>query len=331
MNFAELFASFRNKKVAIVGDVMLDTYWWGQVDRISPEAPVPVVALQKRELRVGGAANVALNTVSMGADTTLLSVIGNDQDGKELLQLLTNNNIHTQYILQSDKRITTNKTRVMSRNQQMMRLDAEITADIDTDLEDQLLIQVRKYLVAEKPDVVIFEDYNKGVLTKRVIEELIALCKEWDIVTSVDPKKKNFLSFQGVTLFKPNLKEIKEGLNLLTDTIDLSSLQEMHAALQQHLHHEISFITLSEKGVFYQQGNAVKLIPTHIRNIADVSGAGDTVIAVASLVYACTHNMLLAAEMANIAGGLVCEEVGTAAINRDRLLQECELLLQNHA
>lgn len=331
MNFAELFASFRNKKVAIIGDVMLDTYWWGQVDRISPEAPVPVVALQKRELRVGGAANVALNTVSLGADTTLLSIIGNDADGKELLQLLADNGIHTQYILRSENRITTNKTRVMSRNQQMMRLDAEITADIDSALEDQLLDQVRKYLVAEKPDVVIFEDYNKGVLTKRVIGELITLCKESGIVTSVDPKKKNFLSFQGVTLFKPNLKEIKEGLNLLTDTIDLPALQQMHATLQQHLHHEISFITLSEKGVFYQQGDAVKLIPTHIRNIADVSGAGDTVIAVASLVYACTRNMLLAAEMANIAGGLVCEEVGTAAINRDRLLQECELLLQNHA
>ncbi|MDE3253267.1 MAG: carbohydrate kinase [Bacteroidota bacterium] len=317
--------------MAIIGDVMLDTYWWGQVDRISPEAPVPVVALQKRELRVGGAANVALNTVSLGADTTLLSIIGNDADGKELLQLLAKNGIHTQYILQSGKRITTNKTRVMSRNQQMMRLDAEMTTDIDSDLEDQLLAQVRTYLVAEKPDVVIFEDYNKGVLTKRIIGDLIALCKEMDIVTSVDPKKKNFLSFQGVTLFKPNLKEIKEGLNLLTDTIDLPALQQMHSILQQNLHHEISFITLSEKGVFYQQGEAVKLIPTHIRNIADVSGAGDTVIAVASLVYACTRNMYLAAEMANIAGGLVCEEVGTAAINRDRLLQECEMLLQNHS
>lgn len=316
--------------MAIIGDVMLDTYWWGQVDRISPEAPVPVVALQKKELRVGGAANVALNTVSMGADTTLLSIIGNDADGKELLRLLANNGIHTQYILRSDSRITTNKTRVMSRNQQMMRLDAEITADIDTLLEDQLLSQVRAYVVAEKPDVVIFEDYNKGVLTKRVISELIALCQEFGIVTSVDPKKKNFLSFQGVTLFKPNLKEIKEGLNLLTDTIDLAALQQMHETLQEHLHHEISFITLSEKGVFYQQGDSLKLIPTHIRNIADVSGAGDTVIAVASLVYASTRNMLLAAEMANIAGGLVCEEVGTAAINRERLMQECEVLLQNH-
>ncbi len=327
MNFEELFASFRDKKVAIIGDVMLDTYWWGQVDRISPEAPVPVVALQKKELRVGGAANVALNTVSLCADTTILSIIGNDADGDELLRLLEANQIHTQYILRSGNRITTNKTRVMSRNQQMMRLDSEITQDIDTGLEEQLLTQVRSYFIAEKPDVLIFEDYNKGVLTERVISELISLCKEYQVVTSVDPKKKNFLSFKGVTLFKPNLKEVKEGLNLLTDAIDLPDLQQMHRTLQQYLHHEISFITLSEKGVFYQQGDEVKLIPTHIRNIADVSGAGDTVIAVASLVYASTRNMLLAAEMANIAGGLVCEEVGTAAIDRERLLKECKMLL----
>lgn len=327
MNFADLFTSFANVRVAIVGDVMLDTYWWGNVERISPEAPVPVVALKNKELRVGGAANVALNSVSLSAQTTIISVIGNDDDGKELMKLLAENNINTSYIISSDKRITTNKTRVMSRNQQMMRLDAEMTTDLDTDLEDQLLKNVRTYFAEHKPDILIFEDYNKGILTTRVINELISLCKEYDVVTSVDPKKKNFLSFKGVTIFKPNLKEVKEGLNLLVDKIDLHSLKEMHQALQQHLQHKISFITLSEKGVFYQQEDEVKIIPTHIRNIADVSGAGDTVIAVASLVYATTKDMHLAAEMANIAGGLVCEEVGTAPINKEKLLNECELLL----
>ncbi|MES2329353.1 MAG: bifunctional ADP-heptose synthase [Bacteroidota bacterium] len=327
MNFAELFSSFANIKVAIVGDVMLDTYWWGNVERISPEAPVPVVALKKKELRVGGAANVALNSVALSAQTTVFSIIGKDDDGKDLLKLLEENQINTSYIISSDKRITTNKTRVMSRNQQMMRLDAEITSDLDTDLEDQLLKNVKDYFAEHKPGILIFEDYNKGVLTARLIDELIKLCKEYDVVTSVDPKKKNFLAFKGVTLFKPNLKEVKEGLNLLVDKIDLSSLKEMHNALQQQLQHDISFITLSEKGVFYQQDEEVKIIPTHIRNIADVSGAGDTVIAVASLVYATTKNMHLAAEMANIAGGLVCEEVGTAPINKEKLLHECELLL----
>jgi rfaE bifunctional protein kinase chain/domain len=329
MNFAELFAKFPSIKVAIVGDLMLDTYWWGNVDRISPEAPVPVVALKKKELRVGGAANVALNTVSLGAQTAVISIIGNDDEGKDLLRLLKENNIDTSFVVASDQRITTNKTRIMSRNQQMMRLDAEITTDLDTASEDLLIQKVTDYFDTQKPDVLIFEDYNKGVLTERVIAALIKLCQGHNVVTSVDPKRKNFLSYKGVTIFKPNLKEVKEGLNLLTDTIDLSSLKKMHASLQEYLHHEISFITLSEKGIFYQQDADQKLIPTHIRNIADVSGAGDTVIAVASLVYATTKDINLAAEMANIAGGLVCEEVGTAAINKGKLQKECELLLNS--
>jgi D-glycero-beta-D-manno-heptose-7-phosphate kinase len=327
MNFEQLFADFTHIRVAILGDVMLDTYWWGSVDRISPEAPVPVVALKQKELRVGGAANVALNTASLGAKTTMISVIGADTDGEQLIQLLQAKNIDTQYIKPAAGRVTTNKTRIMSRNQQMMRLDAEMTTDIDMTTEDLLLEQVTACINTQQPQVLILEDYNKGVLTPRIIKEVISLCKTKDIVIAVDPKKKNFLAYQGVTIFKPNLKEVKEGLNLSVDTIDLPSLKTIHEALQQHLQHQVSLITLSEKGVFYQDENSHRIIPTHIRNIADVSGAGDTVIAVTSLCYAATKDMHLAAEMANIAGGLVCEEVGTAAINKERLLQECELLL----
>ena len=295
MDFAKLFSDFNSIKIAIVGDVMLDSYWWGNVERISPEAPVPVVSMQHKELRVGGAANVALNVVSLGAQTSIFSVIGSDEDGNQLISLLEKNRINTSYIITSDKRITTNKTRVMSRNQQMMRLDAEIVTDIDKVLEDALIENVEKYFSEAPPDVLIFEDYNKGVLTERVINTLIALCKKHNVVTTVDPKRKNFLSFKGVTIFKPNLKEIKEGLNLLIDPIDDNSLQQMHAVLRENLQHEISFITLSENGVFYQQDNKRQLIPTHVPNIA---------------------------------GGLVCEEVGTAAINKDKLLAECELLLK---
>jgi rfaE bifunctional protein kinase chain/domain len=328
MDFQQLFEQFNTCKVAIVGDVMLDTYWWGSVDRISPEAPVPVVALKKKELRVGGAANVALNSVSLGAITTVLSVIGKDEDGKELTGLLTKEKINTQYLISSPDRITTNKTRIMSRNQQMMRLDAEITADLPPALEDQLIASAKKLFAEAKPDVLIFEDYNKGVITERVIREITALCIEAGVITCVDPKKKNFLSFKDVTIFKPNLKEVREGLNLSQDDVTLESMSGMHARLQQHLHHSVSLITLSEKGVFYQKDEEKKIIPTHVRNIADVSGAGDTVIAVTSLVYARSGNIHLAAEMANIAGGLVCEEVGTAPINKQKLLAECELLLK---
>ncbi len=326
-DFKTLFQQFNQLKVVIVGDVMLDTYWWGHTDRISPEAPVPVVALDKREQRVGGAANVALNTASLGARTTVISVIGDDEDGKDLTALLNGHQISTEYIIRSQERITTNKTRVMSRNQQMMRLDSEYTHDISDLMQLSLYEAVSLCFKNEKPDILIFEDYNKGVLTEALITKLILLCKENDVVTSVDPKRKNFLAFKNVDIFKPNLKEVKEGLNLLIDQIDLSTLDRMHQALQNSLNHKISFITLSEKGVFYQTENDAKIIPTHVRNIADVSGAGDTVIAVASLVYAATKNMHLAAEMANIAGGLVCEEVGTAAINKNLFLAECELLL----
>jgi len=288
INFNVLFEQFNHLKVAIVGDTMLDTYWWGHTDRISPEAPVPVVSLDKKEQRVGGAANVALNTASLGAQTTIISVIGDDADGKALVALLDGHQIDTKYIVQSADRITTNKTRIMSRNQQMMRLDAEYTHDITAQMEAALLDAVKRCFENNKPDVLIFEDYNKGVLTAHLIESLITLCKQYGVVTAVDPKRKNFLSFKGVDIFKPNLKEVKEGLNLLIDIVDLQSLDTMHQALQEALQHKISFITLSEKGVFYQNQEEARIIPTHVRNIADVSGAGDTVIAVASLVYAAT-------------------------------------------
>ncbi|HVZ25046.1 MAG TPA: bifunctional ADP-heptose synthase, partial [Sediminibacterium sp.] len=308
-----------------------DTYWWGIVERISPEAPVPVVALQRKELRVGGAANVALNAVSLGANTTILSVIGEDAEGVELVQLLEGNGIRTDFLLRTTKRVTTNKTRIMSRNQQMMRLDAEITDDLDEETEALFLQTVEHYLLEQQPQVLILEDYNKGILTPAVIKSVIQLCRQQGVITSVDPKKKNFLSYEGVDIFKPNLKEIMEGLNMPTDKLDQAVLRNMHEGLRDKLSHAISLITLSEKGVYYHDSNEDYWIPTHIRNIADVSGAGDTVIAVASLVYAVSRDMRLAAEMANIAGGLVCEEVGTAPIKRERFMEECAILLKNLA
>jgi rfaE bifunctional protein kinase chain/domain len=327
MDFQQLFNDFANIKVAVIGDVMLDTYWWGKVDRISPEAPVPVVAVTKREQRIGGAGNVALNLVSLGAHVNVLTLLGKDDDGEQLTTLFNQNNIGAKYIVTSTDRITTNKIRIISRNQHMMRLDAEMQTDITQNDEEKLLYAFEEYIAAESPDIVILEDYNKGVLTQTVVTKIIALCKQHHILTAVDPKRKNFFSYVGVDIFKPNLKEAVEGLNILTDVVSLSLLKDIHLLLQEKLKHKISFITLSEKGVFYNDNNSSSLIPTHIRSIADVSGAGDTVIAVASLVYAATKNVKLMAEVANIAGGLVCEEVGTVAINKESLLKECEELL----
>lgn len=327
VNFDELFQQFTQLKAGVIGDVMLDTYIWGHVDRISPEAPVPVVSLDKKEYRIGGAANVALNLASLGATVSMLSVIGTDDDGKQLQQLLQQQNIRTDFLLASAKRITTSKTRIISRNQQMMRLDNEITNDLGYEDEQRMILAIQMFIAQEKPDVIIFEDYNKGVLTETVIQKAIDLCRHNGIITTVDPKRKNFFAYKAVDVFKPNLKEVKDGLNLLLENVNEESLRSIHAQLQEKLKHAISFITLSEKGVFYQKENDAAVIPSHLRYIADVSGAGDTVIAVASLVYAATNNVQLMAEMANIAGGLVCEEVGTAAIKKDRLLQECKHLL----
>lgn len=328
MDFDKLFTSFSTIKVGVVGDVMLDTYWWGHVERISPEAPVPVVALDKRELRIGGAGNVALNLVSLGASTSIFSVIGEDDAGKELDALMAASGIDTSFIICSHSRKTTNKTRIICRNQQMMRLDSENTNDLNTEAEEALLERVKDYIVNEKPAAIILEDYNKGVLTENVITAIVALCKEHGVITTVDPKRKNFFTYKGVDVFKPNLKEVKEGLNVLVDEVNEITLQHIHQQLQLQLQHAVSFITLSEKGVFYSNDKQGHIIPSHIRSIADVSGAGDTVIAVASLTYAATKDVHLMAAVANIAGGLVCEEVGTVAIKKDRLLKECKLLLQ---
>ena len=327
MNFDQLFGSFNDIKVAVLGDVMLDTYWWGHVERISPEAPVPVVALDKRELRIGGAGNVALNLVALGAKVDIFTVMGDDDDGKTLNHLLAGAGINTSNVVFSADRKTTNKTRIISRNQQMMRLDSETTMDLESQAESLLLQNISNYLQEVKPAVLIFEDYNKGVLTENVISEVISACRKHDILTAVDPKKKNFFSYRGVDIFKPNLKEVREGLNIHLDHITLESMMEVHDQLQEKLDHRISFITLSEKGVFYQDNGQAAIIPSHLRNIADVSGAGDTVIAVAALVFAATGKVELFSEIANIAGGLVCEEVGTAAIKKDVLLSECKVLL----
>jgi len=328
MDFKALFKDFSSVKIGVIGDMMLDTYWWGHVERISPEAPVPVVTVNRKEFRIGGAGNVALNLASLGAPVSVFSFIGDDEDGHILSSLLRDHLINTDYLLKSGDRITTNKMRVISRNQQMMRLDSETLLPLTTGQEQELIAQVEGFIRKESPTAIIFEDYNKGVLTTKVIQAIITLCKDKNVLTAVDPKRKHFFDYRGVDIFKPNLKEAREALNLLQEDVNEKSLGQIHAKLKDALNHRISFITLSEKGVFYEDGTESLIVPSHIRNVADVSGAGDTVIAVATLVYALTRNTRLMAEIANLAGGLVCETVGTVAIDKNRLLRECQQLLK---
>ncbi|MBC7553192.1 MAG: carbohydrate kinase [Taibaiella sp.] len=322
-----IFEEMNALHVVVIGDVMLDNYWWGSVDRISPEAPVPVVALQKRESRLGGAANVAVNCRALGAKVTVASVVGDDAEGQMLIKLAIEAGLDTSLIMQSWRRPTTTKVRIISRNQQMMRLDDETTDDLYTEEEHPFIDLVLKYLQRVKPQVVIFEDYNKGVLKENVIRKISAHCKEIGIVTAVDPKKKNFLAYRDVTMFKPNLKEVVEGLHVVNLKSDEGDLALVHQKLYSSLHHQVTFITLSEKGVYYNNGFTSGIIPSHIRNIADVSGAGDTVIATASMVYAITKDVKTMAEISNLAGGLVCEEVGVVSIKKDLLYNEAELIL----
>ena len=327
IDYKELFKTFSTVKIGVIGDMMLDTYWWGNVERISPEAPVPVVTVDRKEYRIGGAGNVALNLASLGTPVSVFSVIGDDDDGQILTGLLQEKKIDTGYLLQSGTRITTNKMRVISRNQQMMRLDSETVLPLSPDQEEKLIDRVKQYINEQSPSAIIFEDYNKGILTEKVIRTIVDLCKVKSVITSVDPKRKHFFDYHGVDIFKPNLKEAREALNLLIEEVNEDTLTLIHHKLKTELEHRISFITLSEKGVFYEDGQVSRLVPSHIRNVADVSGAGDTVIAVATLVYALTGNTAMMAEIANLAGGLVCESVGTVAIDKSRLLRECQRLL----
>ena len=198
----------------IIGDVMIDSYMWGSVDRISPEAPIPIVSVNNKDNRLGGAANVALNLISLGAQAILCSVIGNDKMGDNFIELLKKRKLTDKGILRSDDRVTTIKTRIISNSQQLLRVDEEISTPIEEDIEHQFILKIIEIIKEDKPDAIIFQDYDKGSITPVIIDEIIRNANEHDIPILVDPKKRNFEYYKNVTLFKPNFKELKEGLNV---------------------------------------------------------------------------------------------------------------------
>ncbi|PHX76620.1 MAG: D-glycero-beta-D-manno-heptose-7-phosphate kinase [Flavobacteriales bacterium] len=315
-----LFSSFSKKRVLIIGDVMIDSYIIGKVDRVSPEAPVPVVDVTGFDQRLGGAGNVALNIKAMGATPILCSVVGHDKEGKELREIMMKASLTCNGLIHSDKRKTTNKTRILGNNHQLLRIDHEITKDLD--VVDTFLLEQRFTEELENCDVVIFEDYNKGVLHSKNIELLIQKCVVKGIPTIVDPKKANFLAYKNVTLFKPNLKEIKEGLKIETDLSEQSNLNDAISQLMSSLNNEFTLVTLSERGVVITGKSKTHHIPAHIRTIADVSGAGDTVVSIAALCLSANTDAKTLAELSNLAGGLVCEITGVVPINKEQLLAE---------
>ncbi|MFY8022251.1 MAG: bifunctional heptose 7-phosphate kinase/heptose 1-phosphate adenyltransferase, partial [Bacteroidia bacterium] len=280
-----IVSKFEGLKVLVIGDVMIDAYLMGTVDRISPEAPVPVVAITHKDNRLGGAANVAMNLVALGAKPILCSVIGEDAEAKDLLGLLEKEHIGLSGIIQSKERKTTTKTRVIAHHHQMLRIDQEITtplSEYDTYLLSHRIIND----LLPACDVVIFEDYDKGVITPSLIEQIVAEANKLGKKVAVDPKKRNFLNYHGVDLFKPNLKELKEGFKKDVDPSDKNSFEAAIKELMKTMNLKNIMVTLSERGVMISDGEQFDYIPAHIRKIADVSGAGDTVISVASLCLA---------------------------------------------
>lgn len=319
-SLSQVFEAFKGLKALIIGDVMVDSYVWGTTDRISPEAPVPVVKVSRRENRLGGAANVALNVQALGATPVLCSILGDDIHGAQFMELLQSRGISTEGIIQSLQRITTVKERVLSGSQHILRVDTETDLPLSS-LEENSLIQHIQRLI-DASDVVIFEDYDKGALNERVIRETIGYAEKHNVPTIVDPKLRNFLYYEGATLFKPNLKELREGLRVTIDDSNLESVVEAANALREALNVKRALVTLSSKGMLYLDEEGHFHTPAQVRTISDVSGAGDTVVSITSLCEALGLAPKFAVNLANLGGGQVCEYLGVVPVDSERLLVE---------
>jgi rfaE bifunctional protein kinase chain/domain len=320
--FQQIFKDFDRLKVLIIGDVMLDSYIWGSVDRISPEAPVPVISVKRRDFRLGGAGNVVVNIHALGATPITVALVGNDDASVKLRSCFKKFSVSEEGLVVSDNRPTTEKTRVIARHQHVVRIDDE--TDREASAEEENLIIERIAALLPKSDVVIFQDYDKGTLTPKVISTTVELARKKGIPTVVDPKKRNFLSYEKVTLFKPNLKELREGFKV---DVEVSRVEKAVEQLKNKLNAEGVMVTLSEHGVYIDFKNSQVKLPAHQRDIADVSGAGDTVVAIAACCVALGLEPKLVAGLSNLGGGLVCQHVGVVPIDKEELLREAEEIL----
>jgi len=322
------FRKFNDLKILVVGDVMIDSYIWGSVERVSPEAPVPVVSIHSQEKRLGGAANVALNIKAMGASPILCSVIGDDEKKDEFISLLTEEELTDIGLIVDKSRMTTVKTRVISSHQHLLRIDEEIDYSLAPGIESRFIEQITELLKSGNIDALVFQDYDKGTITPKVIHAVVTVANEMKIPTLADPKRRNFMEYRNVSLFKPNFIEFQEGLHVEVSKSDYEAIFDV---TKRHLHDKQGIgnvlITLSELGIFVSKPNSYKNIPAEIRIIADVSGAGDTVISVAGVCHAAGMDVVTIAQIANLAGGLVCEKLGVVPIDKKELYEECIELL----
>lgn len=315
----ELFENFSGKRIAVLGDLMLDRYVWGSVSRISPEAPVPVLEVENESARLGGAANVANNIKSLGGEPILVGIVGNDHAGEELRRIVTDMGLSSDGIIIDQSRPTTVKTRVIAHNQHVVRMDYEVRRDIGSTILNQITGLIES--IAKETDAILLEDYNKGMLTKDLINEVIEIALKHNIIVTVDPKRSNFFEYKRVSVFKPNRKEAEEALGIRV--YNDSEAEKAARLLLERLNCETVLLTRGEKGMTLvnRDGNVFHL-PTKAREVADVSGAGDTVISTLTLALTAGATVKEAAAIANHAGGIVCGEVGIVPIDKNKLFYE---------
>lgn len=314
----EIFTPMRHKFIAIIGDVMLDRYIWGHVSRISPEAPVPVVDVMRESNHLGGASNVALNIRNLGATPILFGAVGNDANANDLRRIFHDTKIQTDFLVVDPERPTTVKTRIIAGGQHVVRIDFEQRTPVSDETTMKILDKLQDHIGSLQ--ALVLQDYNKGVIGEQIITEAIRLAASHDIPVLVDPKFNNFFNYRGVTVFKPNRKETEDalGMRLADEESFMAAARQMHELLEC----DNILLTLGEMGMLLLQsdGTATR-VPTKARKVADVSGAGDTVIATLAATLACGATVTEAAHLSNLAGGLVCEEIGIVPIDRDSLIE----------
>lgn len=312
-----LLSNTAGKRIAVIGDVMLDQYYWGNVSRISPEAPVPVVEVTSESVRLGGAANVANNIASLGAEPFLIGVIGNDANGEKFSSLMNEAGFPSGGLIRDPSRQTTIKTRIIAQSQHVVRFDRESTSDLDDSVARHLIQVVRDHI--GEFDGIILQDYNKGVFRKDVISNVTRLAHDEGTLITVDPKFNNFFEYRDVTVFKPNRRELEQAFGAKFRTSE--SFDRYGLELQKKINAQSILITRGEQGMtLIEKDGTVYHVPTRTRSVTDVSGAGDTVIATLTVMLAAGSDTGEASAIANFAGGIVCEEIGIVPIDRDRLI-----------
>ncbi|WP_177163805.1 D-glycero-beta-D-manno-heptose-7-phosphate kinase [uncultured Fusobacterium sp.] len=307
--------NFKNIKIGVVGDLMLDDYIYGTVERISPEAPVPVVNVKEEKFVLGGAANVVNNLASLGAKTICFGVIGNDANGERLLGAFADKKIDVSGLIRDKERTTIVKRRIIGSNQQLLRIDWEDITPISTFLEYALLRNIESKI--DELDAVILSDYDKGVLTPMVAKEIVRMCRDRGKIVTVDPKPKNAMNYYGATSMTPNRKEAKECLGMERAT----NMEEVGKELKEKLKLDNLLLTRSEEGMSLFIENKIVNIPTFAKEVYDVTGAGDTVISVFTLAAASGVSWHEAAKIANTAAGVVVGKMGTSTVTKDEILE----------